>query len=89
MISFALRRKEARSVHGEDWRTAIITEHQDIARELSTPAFLPTTFEEEDEEIEASDDPSKAGAKASACAAIVQADGGDARSWGVRRHRDR
>ena len=71
-------REEARRVHGDNWKIAILTEHQDIARELSTTAFLPTTFEEEDEDAEISDSPMRSEAKASACGTVAPAGGGDA-----------
>ena len=70
--------EEARSVRGDNWKVAIITEHQEIARELSTPAFLPTTFEEEDEDAEISDAPTRSEAKASTYVATAPASDGNA-----------
>ena len=64
-------REEARRVHGDNWKIAILTEHQEIARELSTTAFLPTTREEEDEDAEISDSFVGSEAKASASGATA------------------
>ena len=61
--------EEARQTHGDNWMTAIMTEHQNVARALSTTPFLPTTIEEDYNDSEAN---------FSVSGATAQAGGGNA-----------
>ena len=70
--------EEARQLHGDNWQIAIFTEHQNVARELSTTAFLPTTLEEEGEDAEVTHSFVTSEAKASTSEATAPAGGGNA-----------